>query len=422
MIAPSHPENESTRLNNLVNYQILDTIPETDFDDITSLASEICNTPISLISLIDKNRQWFKSNKGLPISESPREIAFCAHSINRPNEIMIVTDARTDLRFIDNPFVIGDPKIVFYAGAPLVSPEGFTLGTLCVIDIMPRILSEFQLNALKTLSHQITNQFSIRKKNHELLLAQISLEKTNEELSRFTQVVAHDLKSPLHAIGSSIEILKNNDNISEKNINDLLEIASKRCVSMGQLINGLLQYSNNVGMQLEYDLINFEDLFQSIFPMIEIPEKFVLTLNGELRRFYSDEVMLKQVLVNLITNAVKYNSKAEGRIDVEIQEKNNGIQIAVSDNGPGIPKEKQELVFEIFKTIGQTDRFGNKGNGIGLATVKRIITNLNGDIHIDDTYINGTKFIINLPDIVFEKYNVQVKDDSENLVKNNSKT
>ncbi len=405
MIAPSNPENESARLNNLVNYQILDTIPETDFDDITSLASEICNTPISLISLIDKNRQWFKSNKGLPISESQREVAFCAHAINRPNEIMIVTDARTDLRFIDNPFVIGDPKIVFYAGAPLVSPEGFTLGTLCVIDTMPRILSQFQLNALRTLSNQIINQFSIRKKNHELLLAQIRLEKINEELSRFTQVVAHDLKSPLHAIGSSLEILKNKNNISEKNINDLLEIAGKRCVSMGQLINGLLQYSNNAGMQLEFDLINFDDLFQSIFPMIEIPEKFVLTHTCEIRRFYSDEVMLKQVLINLITNAIKYNSKTEGRIDVEIQENNNGIQIEVSDNGPGIPKEKRETVFEIFKTIGQTDRFGNKGNGIGLATVKRIITNLNGEIYIDDNYTCGTKIIIHLPDIVFEKSN-----------------
>ena len=159
---------EQARLAALGRYRILDTEPEQRFDDLTMLASLICDTPISLITLIDSDRQWFKSRVGLSVGETERSIAFCEHAIQQPGSIMHVPDATTDLRFRDNPFVIGEPNVRFYAGAPLVTPDGHALGTLCVIDVKPRQLTEAQLRALDALRRQVQAQLELRRNLDEL--------------------------------------------------------------------------------------------------------------------------------------------------------------------------------------------------------------------------------------------------------------
>ena len=168
MKAPPIPDNESGRLLALKSYQILDTLDEEEYDSITKVASEICQTPITVISLVDKDRQWFKSKVGLEASETAREISFCAHAINSPNDIFIVHDARKDERFLDNPLVSGAPNIVFYAGVPLVDEDGFALGTLCALDSKPRTLTENQLAALRVLSKKAVALLTIKKKKLQL--------------------------------------------------------------------------------------------------------------------------------------------------------------------------------------------------------------------------------------------------------------
>ncbi|MBD0258749.1 MAG: GAF domain-containing protein, partial [Cytophagales bacterium] len=135
------PVNEAERLAALLRYEILDTEMEAEFEEITQLISQLCNTPISLITLLDESRQWFKSRVGLPLTETPSEWAFCAHALEG-NELLQVPDARLDPRFRENPLVTGDPNIRFYAGMPLTTPDGYNLGSLCVIDRQPRQLSE----------------------------------------------------------------------------------------------------------------------------------------------------------------------------------------------------------------------------------------------------------------------------------------
>lgn len=155
------PKNEASRLEALYQYEILDTLPEQVYDDITFLASHICGMPISAISLIDKNRQWFKSIKGLDAKETPRSVAFCAHAI-LDSQTLVVNDATKDNRFVDNQLVTEDPRIRFYAGAPIITPDGQTVGTLCVIDQKINSLEPAQLQALEALARQVAMLLQMR--------------------------------------------------------------------------------------------------------------------------------------------------------------------------------------------------------------------------------------------------------------------
>ena len=161
-IAPL-PDDESTRLKSLGEYQILDTEPEVSFDDLTTLAASICATPIALVSLVDAERQWFKSCIGLSDVSTPRDVAFCSHTILQP-DILIVPDTALDDRFADNPLVIEEPSIRFYAGVPLVTPDDHSLGTICVIDTVPRELTSTQIASLRALGRQTVAQLELRRK------------------------------------------------------------------------------------------------------------------------------------------------------------------------------------------------------------------------------------------------------------------
>ncbi|GAB3759575.1 GAF domain-containing protein [Spirosoma pomorum] len=193
----------------LRSYTILDSLPEQDYDDITHLASAICQTPISLISLIDDDRQWFKSAHGIEIRETPSEYAFCTHSIQNPDEIMIVPDSRQDSRFSGNPLVVGDPHIIFYAGVPLVNPQGFALGSLCVVDNKPKFgLTETQQAALKILAQQVVNMLEMRRSGSALQIQKRILEQRNTELGELADVVQTEIKPKLFQVTSSVTKLK----------------------------------------------------------------------------------------------------------------------------------------------------------------------------------------------------------------------
>jgi GAF domain-containing protein len=188
-MSASKPKNEGHRLKVLWQYDVLDTVPEEVFDDLTDLAAYICDAPIALISLVDEDRQWFKSRVGLSVAETSRDISFCAHAILK-SDLFIVPDATKDLRFKNNPLVTGKDRIRFYAGAPLVTPDGYALGTLCVLDKKPRQLRPEQQQALRVLARHVVSQLELRRHARELAAVRANGSQQKTELARANAEIA----------------------------------------------------------------------------------------------------------------------------------------------------------------------------------------------------------------------------------------
>jgi GAF domain-containing protein len=199
------PQNEKKRLKVLWQYDVLDTVPEELFDDLTELAARICEAPIALISLVDDKRQWFKSKVGTPVRETSRDISFCSHAIQQSG-LFVVPDASKDERFSNNPLVKSDPQIRFYAGAPLITPDGYALGTLCVIDKVPRELRGDQKQALIILARHVVSQLELRRRSKELTDVRQQNESSKAEVGRLRAELAsarrelakHNSRKPLH--------------------------------------------------------------------------------------------------------------------------------------------------------------------------------------------------------------------------------
>lgn len=395
MKKPAKPLNEAKRLSALEAYGILDTLPEKEFDDITKIASQICQTPISLISLIDDKRQWFKSHHGLDATETPRDVAFCAHAINDQNQLLNVPDSRTDERFYDNPLVTGDPHVIFYTGVPLVSPDGFALGTLCVIDHETKVLTSRQLESLESLGNQVIRLFELRKMNRQLNKSQQSLKEKNTELENFAHVVSHDIKSPLANIISFTELIQmdHSAQLDEEGI-QFIDLINQSANQLKKFVDGLLTfYRGDQKASEKLDEINFTDFIQNIISLLDLPKQncsFNYPLDSVVIK--TSSIALKQIFINLISNAIKYNNKEEIKIDIALTQDEHFYHFTVSDNGVGIDKKNQEKIFELFKHLDTKDRFGNYGTGIGLATVKKIVEKNGGSMKLDSVINEGTTF------------------------------
>ena len=391
MKKPVPPINEQERLKALRSYELLDTLPEEAYDTITKLASYICDTPISLVTLLDADRNFLKSRLGIEFSESPRDISFCGHAILTENPIFIVEDARVDERFQDNPLV-KDFKAIFYAGVPLKTQDGHALGTLCVYDHKPRTLDEKQQEALLGLAKQVILLFEARKRNIELQKSQQETTARNNRLEDFARLIAHDLKSPL----SSIEGLVNqlNEDYAEENDEDFtvfMEHLSTSTKSMRSYIDGLLEYYRADNLLVTKEDATLDTIVSEVKNLHKSSD-VTITLNKNIDLKAVPVVAIEQVISNLIDNGVKYNTSEHPEITLSGTITKDFYSISVADNGVGIPEDRQAHIFEPFKTMGTNDRNGNKGTGMGLATVKKLVEALGGTITVDSTVGKGSIF------------------------------
>lgn len=235
MIKPPILLDEEERLETLLSLAVLDTLAETSSDDFAKLAAQMCQTPIAFVSLVAQDRQWFKAKVGTDVEQTHRDISFCAHAIAQ-NQLMIVPDATQDLRFKDNPLVVQSPHVRFYAGAPLVAPNGTIVGTLCVLDLRPRTLSQEQVQALQALARQTMEWLCQRESARKLINAQHRLDEQDTrllEMARLSAIaemsgtIAHEIKNPLAILDSKIRRLKAQIEEASPNLQEQLKLSTR---------------------------------------------------------------------------------------------------------------------------------------------------------------------------------------------------
>ena len=393
MIAPPRLPNEAARLAALESYDILDTERELAYDDFTSLAAEVCGTPIALISLIDDGRQWFKSALGLAITETPREQSFCGHAIS-DTSTLIVGDAATDERFHDNPLVTGSPDIRFYAGAPLVNAEGHALGTLCVIDRVPRILTDGQRSALESLSRQLMAHLELRR-------AMVTLRDAEQIKKRFVANVSHELRTPLTSIRGALAMVLDGEASVDGESRELLTAAHRSANRLLALVNDLLDLEGIGSGELSVEkgdcsLATALELAAETVRPLAADAGVVLTIAPTALKLSGDEERLAQVFINVLANAVRFSPRG-GVVNVIVESRGDQARILVDDQGPGVPPEFRESIFEPFKQVKGSARHKKGGTGLGLAISQALVRAHGGSIDVGDAPGGGARFTLALP-------------------------
>ena len=403
MIKPKIPENENERLENLKSYAILDTLPEKDYDEITYLASQICGTPIALISLIDETRQWFKSHHGLQATETPIEYAFCAHAINDQDKILIVPDSRIDERFHDNPLVTDNPFVIFYAGIQLITPKGNSLGTLCVIDNVPRKLDESQILSLKALANQLVKLLELRISLIELNKSEQKLKELNVTKDKLFSLIGHDLRGPIGGFKSLIELMISDYDLSDtKSLIDILQVIQKTANSTYDLLENLLAWAKSQRNEIVYapeeiKIQEFASLTIDLFTELT-QNKGISIINNvpENTIVFADKNMLMTVLRNLISNAIKFTSNGR-QILITTDKKGTEQIITIKDEGTGISPENLLKLFKNTEHLTTYGTNGEKGSGLGLLLCKDFIEKHNGKIWVESELDKGSAFKFTLP-------------------------
>jgi signal transduction histidine kinase len=390
---------ENLRLEVLRQYDILDTHPESEFDNITFLASTLCNTPISTITLIDQYRQWFKSKIGLDNTESPREYSFCSLAIEKSSETVVVERLMEDEDFRKIGLLNGLTDSGFYAGVPIKDKSsGLTLGTLCVIDYVNKTLTEQQIKSLEILAEQTSKLFELRRRFKSLSDNNETLHLKYSELEKFAGVISHDIKSPLNSIISLIGLIKENSETAFKEEDfEYLSMIEECSFQLKNYIDGVLNYYKLDGMDLSVkNEIAVDDLIDEIRSMLNLNSKVSISYHTEYSSLVISKYGLIQILMNLVGNGIKYNDKENVEIIIRFEESSDDYIIKVSDNGIGMKSEHFEEIYQSFKNLNIKDRFGNYGTGMGLSTVKKIVDKLNGRIGIESELTKGTTFTVRL--------------------------
>ncbi|RYE93008.1 MAG: sensor histidine kinase [Oxalobacteraceae bacterium] len=378
------PPSEALRLQALRSYSILDTPREAAFEDITRLASIICQTPIALISLVDADRQWFKSELGMGERETPLFKSMCAHAL-LDSDVLVVPDTREDVRFARNPLVTGEAPLHFYAGAVLKTSEGLPLGTVCVLDRQPRQLSAEQVDALRALARQTMAQLELRR------ALQVA-EESDRYRSRLMAIAGHDLKTPLRTAAYAIDKMRRHANVDSiptlVTARDAINLVARNLDELATLAAA----SETVTPDLQP--LALEDVLHAVLGVWRQPaidKCLALRHVPTSLRVRSHPTLLTTLLGNLIGNAVKYTER--GRVLVGVRRRPGHAVVEIIDSGIGLNLDNPDQVFQAFR---QADPRSD-GLGIGLWIVHRTAETLGCEVDVRPRPSGGTCFAVRIP-------------------------
>lgn len=392
MIAPQIPVNETDRLVELYKYELLDSVYEQEFDQLVKLASKICEVPISLITLVDIDRQWFKAKHGLDTDETARSVSFCGHAIINDG-LFEVKDAVNDNRFWDNPLVTGEPKIRYYAGMPLLTQRGYKIGTLCVIDRVPREMDAERTFALKVLSNQVIKLFELRLKNKEL-------KKINDVQQTMMTIMAHDIRGPLAAFKAVYE-MKSEGLLSAEELVEVEAMVPVQFDNTILLLNsivewGKLQLSDE---QEQSERFNFSQLVDESLAYLSLQahaKNNVLEnkVNADLE-ITANRQGLSFILRNILGNANKFTK--DGKVSVLAEIRDSTLQISIKDTGLGMSEKARLSINERKWSAVELGTSQEKGSGMGLKMIFEYLEGIGGTIEFFSEPQQGTQVLVSIP-------------------------
>lgn len=405
---------EKRRLDILRRYAILDTPPEPIFDRIAWLAATHFGTPIGTVTFVDDTRQWFKANLGLDIRWTTREVAFCDHTI-RQSEVLEVPDATRDPRFADNPLVTGQPFIRFYAGAPLRTRDGLTLGTVSVIDMRPRPpLDTTGRRFLQSLAELVVEELEMRmaagdvkaeiaerrRAEAEQRAAKEAAERADRSKTRFLAAASHDLRQPMQSLLLSLGILR--QRLRGTPLARVAQSAAGSADAMRGLLDALLDIS-----RIEAGLVRCAPTDLPLGPLIErLGGEYAARARAKGLRLRwracplaarADPVLLERMLRNLLENAIRYTDR--GGILVGCRRSGGRLRLEVVDTGVGLAPEHSDVIFDEFVQLANPERDRAKGLGLGLAIVKRLAALQGIEVGVRSHPGQGSRFFVTLPGV-----------------------
>ncbi len=378
---------EARRINELHSLDILDSEPEEEFDELVELAAQICGTPISLISLVDTDRQWFKARIGLEATQTSLQESVCAHAI-LSDDPLVIPDTTQDVRTSQNPLVHNHVNMRFYAGIPLVSAEHLPIGTLCVLDTIPRTLDDRQIKALKVLANQVMARIFLRtllkterqlkqkiqQQHDELLKMNEQLREADESKDLYLAMLAHELRNPLSAIHNGLSVIDSADDAAIES--DTVQMLKRQCTQLTRLLDDLLDVSriSRGKISLTKETITLRQILENSLATVLADsrnKRQTLILEQPISdvAVNADTTRLTQIVINLLSNAIRYTPE-QGEVVLSTGVVDNNVTIQVRDTGHGIDIDDAKRIFEPFVQINNINSHSTTKTTTHLTTLK----------------------------------------------------
>ncbi len=383
---------ENIRSSVLESYNLPHSCSDPDYDELTFLTASLCKVPVAYIGIIEPSEICFKARYGIKTHGVKRAGSFTQYALESGKDFITVN-------YEDNPDLFNNSDLDFmnfrfYSAVLLYDPNGYPLGALNILDTKERSLEDSQEKGFKALARQCFKLMEFSKQNNQFQVVQNKLKQKYEELEKFASLVSHDIKSPLANIISLTELLKEeNKGKFDEETTQYLNYLVESSYSLRNYVDGILSfYRSEHILEKDYENVDLRQILQQIAQLYEVSNDVILEYPETTTLHNVNKAALTQVFLNLISNGLKYNQKKVRKITIKFKEHPDHYYFEVKDNGEGFPEENAEKIFELFTTLDTTDREGNPGSGIGLATVLKLVKSMGGKINVKSTPGEGSIF------------------------------